>query len=142
MERITDINGVKTINLPKGYKHSYYLYAFKIDVDTMGITAPEFGKALIAEGVPVRPHYDKLLLYAYGLFKNKSAYGKSKCPFDCHYYRKTMEYRMGMCPNAEKALHDTVALITSRFWTDNDVQKIAEAIHKVADYYSRRRTNE
>lgn len=140
--RITGINGIKTINLPKGCKHSYYLYAFKINVDTMGITAPEFGKALTAEGVPVRQHYDKLLLYAYDLFKNKSAYGKSKCPFDCHYYGKKIEYRMGMCPNAEKALQDTVVLITSRFWTDNDVKKIGEAIRKVADYYLRKRTNE
>ena len=59
-----------------------------------------FAAALKAEGVSCMPK-KYFLLYDMPIYTNKTAYEHSHCPWDCPAYGRRIEYRPGLCPNAE-----------------------------------------
>ncbi len=69
--------------------------ASKTQVERIKILA-----ALRAEGIPVSGGYPRLM-YENPIFIKKVAYGKEQCPWSCHLYNQTREYKQGDCPVAE-----------------------------------------
>jgi dTDP-4-amino-4,6-dideoxygalactose transaminase len=42
--------------------------------------------------------------YMYDMFRNPNAYGNRGCPYNCHLYKGMVDWKAGMCPNAEDVI--------------------------------------
>lgn len=62
--------------------------------------------------------------YAYTMFRNPNAYGNKGCPYNCHLYGGTVEWKDGMCPVSE----DVIPRIVSTSNMKHDI----EHFHKMA----------
>lgn len=130
------IPGIFPPERTEGVEHSYWFYPIRIDKKILGISAEEFGKALSAEGAPVFGNWIGKPLYLYESLANQIAYGSSHCPFDCPHASRKIEYKKGLCPNAELALDQLQALYLYETYTEEDIQDIARAVRKLAEYYA------
>jgi len=137
-EKIEDIEGVKPPKVPKGYKHSYWLYPIKLDLSMFNVSLEDFVKALRAEGIPASAGYIGLPLYMTTIFLERTGYAGTGCPWICPLYGKEITYGRGLCPETEKILNQLVTLPCNEYFTEKDVEDIALAIRKVADYYRKR----
>lgn len=133
---IKDLPGIYPPQITAGGKSSYWFYMIRINEEEAGAGKDEFAKALKAEGIPNAPGYIQKCVYEYGLFKNKSAYKGTNCPFDCKYYGKNTDYFTGMCPNAEKILETAIKIPLNEHFSQKDIDDIIKAISKVSNYYS------
>jgi dTDP-4-amino-4,6-dideoxygalactose transaminase len=138
-ERLRGLPGISPQLVPEGYKHSYYLYTFRIDARAHRMTPEDFSAALAAEGIPNSSGgiTGNLPVYLYDLFTKKNIYEGTQCPFDCRYYDKKVEYGPGLCPNAEQAFKETISLKISEHYSDQDLEDIARGIRKVAGHSMR-----
>jgi dTDP-4-amino-4,6-dideoxygalactose transaminase len=105
-----------------------------VDREEAGVTAKEFGAALVAEGVPAWVQYIIDPLYCSPLFTERQTYGTSGYPLS-EFSRQ--QYGHGLCPHAERALQDVIAIHWNENYTRDHVESIAEAIHKVASCVGR-----
>lgn len=95
-----------------------HLYILQLNIEMMNCGRREVFDALQAEGVGVNVHYIPTYTFPY--------------------YQK-LGYKMGICPNAEK-LYERIISIPLYYSLTNDQQdKVIEAIKKVINYY--RKTN-
>ncbi|MEN6532513.1 MAG: DegT/DnrJ/EryC1/StrS family aminotransferase [Bryobacteraceae bacterium] len=122
---IADIPSVSAPHVPEGTKSSYWLYMLHVAYPT----AREFGDLLVAEGVPAWVEYIVDPLYLSPLFKERKTYGMSGYPFTEY---PSQEYRKGLCPKAERVLHEVIAILWNENFTAGHVEQIANAIRKVA----------
>ena len=42
--------------------------------------------------------------YMYEIFRNPNAYGNTGCPYNCHLYSGEVDWKAGLCPNAEDVI--------------------------------------
>ena len=42
--------------------------------------------------------------YMYQIFRNPNAYGNTGCPYNCHLYSGEVDWKAGLCPNAEDVI--------------------------------------
>jgi dTDP-4-amino-4,6-dideoxygalactose transaminase len=131
------LKGIKGITLPEKYpnaKHVYYMYALKINRDSLGITRQQFLSALEAEGVNFYCGYTKPL-YLQPMYQKKIVYGNKGCPFICQFYKGKTNYEKGICPVAEKMFFEELANFPLCLYDldKNDVKNIANAIYKVVE---------
>jgi len=132
------IEGLPGIIIPKieeGVKSSYWFYMFRIDEKEAGVSRDEFSEALNAEGAMNWTGYIQSCVYEYDIFKNKTAYIGTDCPFNCKNYGKEINYYKGMCPTAEQINDTAIRMPVSEFFTDEDCNEVIEAIKKVSSYY-------
>ena len=127
---IADILTVRAPHAPEGTKPSYWLYMLHVNHPT----AREFGDLLVAEGVPAWVEYMVDPLYLSPIFSEPRTYGSSGYPFSEY---GSQEFRKGLCPNAERALHEVIAILWNENYTADHVDQIAGAIRKVADHFGR-----
>ena len=100
------------------------------------VTAWKAVRALCAEGVHCMPK-EYFLVYDMPIYRDKTAYERSRCPWDCPSYGKEISYQRGLCPNAEDFLARTVAITWHHTLTEEAVRPMADAIRKVAEWYRR-----
>ena len=137
--RLSAIAGIIPQHIPEGYRHSYFLFLFRLDSSVLNVQADEFSRALDAEGIPNKPHLitGGMCEYQYDLFKNCSAFPRSLHPFVNKEFGTEVEYHDGQCPLAEQAFQETITMNFSEFYTGQDIEDIADAVAKVAGYYRR-----
>ncbi|MGI6562076.1 MAG: DegT/DnrJ/EryC1/StrS family aminotransferase [Clostridia bacterium] len=126
-ERIKDVPGIVAAPVTEGAKHSYWQYPIKfIEYD-----AVQFVKALVAEGIPFWWGYtvDPIYLCTDALTE-KRTFGSSSYPFSLR--DQPIEYKRGLCPVAEAELRSIGVMRIYENWTEEDIQDVAKAIHKVA----------
>ena len=99
--------------------------------------ASELGAALKAEGVPADGRGNKVSrdwhIYAFWehILEQKTA-TPEKCPFSCAYYKGTPpKYSPDMCPRTLDVVSRAVSIRIGQWWTENDCDKVADAINKV-----------
>lgn len=136
--KISGIDGLIPPKVPKGCKHSYWLYPLKIELSMFDATLDDIVKALRAEGIPAGAGYIGKPIYMAPLFTEKRGYGGTKCPWICPLYGKEIDYHEGLCPQAEKTIRQLITLPCNEYFTEEDVEDIAEALEKVLYYYRRR----
>ena len=145
-DKLKDVPGVSIPKEPDWGDTIYYYYLLRIDREKLGSDLLNFALALAAEGI-----FDKKLLPTTRfpisqnlepLFVDKVGYGGTKCPYDCHYYKGTVEYGPGQCPVSEKA-HEEILWLSSLNpqMTKNDLDDIAEAVKKVACAFIEKKQN-
>jgi len=137
-KRIEQLEGVYPLKSTRERKGSYWLYPIRIDAQLLGVSNVEFAEALRAEGIPAGAGYIGEPLYMAEWLREHRVYGRSKCPFECPLYGRTVEYGPGLCPNAERILKEIVTIPCNEFFTEDDVEDIARAVEKVAAYYASR----
>lgn len=91
-----------------------HLYIIQLNTDLLNCGRKEIFDALQAEGVGVNVHY--IPVYSFP------------------YYQK-LGYKMGSCPNAEKLYNRMISIPLFFSMTDEDQDKVIEAIQKVVEYY-------
>jgi perosamine synthetase len=129
------VPGVTTQTAPRGSKHAYFMYLFRLDPDLLECTADEFSRALAAEGVPNSAHAitGGRPVYLYDIFQKRSAFPGTEYPFSPDRY-----YRKGDCPIAEAAFDRWITMNISEHYTDTDIDEMAHGISKVVAYYAAR----
>ena len=133
-----EFEGVDTLILPivrPHVKHVWHLYNVILDIDKIRISRNEFVKAVRAENVWINIVYPSVL-YLEPLFMNKSGHGKG-CPWSCPFYGRNIEYKKGLCPNAEWVSERVITLPTLPYLSDEHVIDIAKAVKKVAKFYTK-----
>lgn len=93
-----------------------HLYIIQLNTDMLKCGRREVFDALQAEGVGVNVHY--IPVYSFP------------------YYKK-LGYEMGICPNAEKLYERIISIPLFYSMTNDDQDKVIEAIKKVISYYKR-----
>jgi len=105
---LNDLAGLKTHVVPEGMSHSYYVYPMTYNPEITGVDRTVIVKALRAEGVPaVASGYQ--LIHQLPIFQNRIAYGGTNFPWSLNPDAKSVDYRMGTCPVAER-LHERTFL--------------------------------
>lgn len=132
---IKDLPGIYVPKVHPECKSSYWFYLIRVDENELGCTRREFVDALRAEGVQASPGYIAQCVYEMDMFTQKTAYGEMKCPFSCPYYGREIEYKTGLCPNAEKILETCIRLESKEYFTEQDLRETIEGIRKVSAYY-------
>ena len=122
---------VRPQKLLPGCKHTYWHYELLV-APGAPFTADEFAAALRAEGVPVGAHYiGKPIFLCHEALAQKRIFGDSQFPFDHPNARKDVSYEAGMCPKCEDALERLMVIPMSEFYTEANIQDMAQAILKV-----------
>lgn len=112
---------------------TYTLYPLRFLPEIAGIPRREFARLLAAEGIPFGEGYVRPL-YLQPLYQTRQAF-KHGYPFAAPPNQGArMEYRRGLCPNAEK-LHFEQMLVNEYIrppHTPEDILDVARGIEKVA----------
>jgi perosamine synthetase len=110
-EALAEIPGVEPLKVRDDATHAYHLYVVRFDVDSLGTSRRHIFKALRAEGIGVNVHYIPVHLH----------------PF----YRKRLGTGPGLCPTAEAAYEQIMSLPMFSAMTDDDVERVIEAVATV-----------
>ena len=124
-------------SIPEGTKHTYFFFIFRVDTEKLSVSSAEFSAALKAEGIPNVANMltGGMPVYAYDIFKNRSAFPNSLHPFVNREFGTNVSYDNVNCPVAEKAFTQTINLKMNEFFTEQDIEEMGQAIEKVAGYY-------
>ncbi len=93
-----------------------HLYVIQFDLDKLKCTRKEVFEALQAEGVGVNVHY--IPVYSFP-------------------YYKSIGYKMGICPNAEKLYERMISIPLYYSLTDEQQESVITAVKKVINYYKK-----
>ena len=129
-ERIKDIDGITVAPTIDGCTHSYWAYPFYIT----GFDTIEFVNALQAEGIEADWGYTKDPIYTcmLSLCEHKT-FGNSGYPLVSQYRDEPVTYSKGLCPVAERELKILGDLRFEDSWSEQDIEDVAQAFHKVAE---------
>ncbi len=98
-----------------------------------------FAEALTAEGVGAGAGYIGEPIYlCMAPLRDKVTFGNSSYPFDGTHGGRQVEYAPGLCPRTEDALQHIVIIGIHENCSEQDIEDIAGAIHKVAALLPRR----
>ena len=138
---IDGLSNIKEITPQKvraGVTHTYWLLSFTIDTNALHCTATEYAEAVSAEGIPTTGPY--LLTPKIGpLSKNPflskpDLYGESKFPLD--YNRENqVNYNETKLPYGNQLMSRNINFIMTPNYSDNYIEKVIEAHHKVINHY-------
>ena len=129
---LDDIDGVSAPTVPPGVNPAYWLYMLRVE-EQAGVDTQTFGDALVAEGVPAWVRYIVDPLYLSPMFTDSKTYGTSGYPFSQY---KHQNFQRGLCPQAEAALSNVIAIHWNENYTSEHVEQIGMAIRKVARHFS------
>lgn len=93
-----------------------HLYIIQLDFDKLSCTRREFFDAMSAENVQCQVHYVPVYWFP---------------------YYKSLGYKEGICPNAEKVYKGIMSIPLYPKLTDDDVDSVIEAVKKLVTYYHR-----
>jgi len=132
---LQDIGGIQPCPVTPGGEHSYWLYVYQI----LAYDPKKFVEALAAEGIPTTWGYgDPPLYLRVDALATKRPFGKSSYPFMPPFTDRTIEYRPGLCPVAERESTQIGILRIFESWSEADIHDIAEAFRKIAAGLDRR----
>jgi len=113
----TDIPAVEPLGVREDVSHAYHLYMIRLDLKRLRATRAEVFAALRAEGIGVNVHYIPVHLH----------------PF----YRERFATGPGSCPVAEAAYERLITLPIFPRMSDDDVDDVIAAVHKIVEAYRR-----
>jgi len=128
-----DVELITTPTAKPYVKHVWHIYNILIDVEKLRKPRDRIVEAIKKENVWVTVAYPNVL-YLEPLFKHGLGHGKG-CPWNCPFYKGRVEYRRGLCPNAEWISRRVITLPTHPSLRDDDAIDIATAVKKIVNYY-------
>lgn len=130
-ELLRDTPGICLPEATPGSEHSWWFYQFRVCPHEMQADATEVTKALQAEGIKANTRFIGSTVYRYPVFANHTPFARETHPFE------RMDYRACHCPVAEDILDTAVVLPVNERYTEADRDEVAEAIHRVALWFTR-----
>jgi perosamine synthetase len=130
-EGLKGLRGLRTPVVKEDRTHVYYVYPMILDIEELGVSRERIHAALQAEGVTLGKRYQNIHLLP--VYQKKIAYGSRGFPWTSDICHRDIDYSKGICPVAEE-LNDSSYLglgMCVYDLTDNDVDLIASAFHKV-----------
>jgi perosamine synthetase len=112
-----ELSVVRPLSVLPGVEHAYHLYVVQLDLKQLRASRAKVFAALRAEGIGVNVHYIPVHLPPY--------------------YREHQGTVAGLCPRAEAAYERLLSLPMFPRMSDQDVQDVIEALHKVVAEYSK-----
>jgi len=138
--RLLAIPGVTPPLVKSQCTHAYYLYVMRFDADVIGVSRKEFVEAVKCEGVPLIEGYVEPI-YLQPLYQRRLLFGGTSSPWPQDWEESSVSYDRGICPVTER-MHYKEVMFTNAIHAQTsaqDVEDIAEAITKVAAYYTSER---
>lgn len=137
MKRLEGLDGLITLKIPEGSMCLYWIFPVMFDMDRFNTDIFTMGKALDAEGIKGCSHIPYYLITDSHLClkERRNLYGKTGCPFDCPYQHRKITYDSNDLPGAQKYVSRTVRWVWTDKYSEGDIERIYEAIKKVADYF-------
>lgn len=135
---ISDVPGVIPAKVRPGCRSSWWLYPMMIDEQRLACSPKQFAGALSAEGIPAGQGYIGRPIFTAPFLQSKTAYGRTRCPFGCELYGREISYQESDTPNTMEILRRLITLPINEFFTEKDVDDIAEGIRKVAQAYDKK----
>ena len=137
-KELQGIPGLILPQVPEGFKHNWYNYALRFDMDVLG-HRPDAGAfrdkivdALNAEGVP-NGVWQRFILPAMTVFQAQNGYGKG-CPWECS-HAQPVDYTLDQYPVAQKHC-DTHTCISMALRAPNGLDAVtlmAQGVRKVME---------
>ena len=134
-ELLGDIEGVIPPKVVKGADPTWWRFTFAIDPEELGASYAEFGEAIRAEGLPFSLGYMPHGVFEYRAIRDRITFGTSGYPWTLPGAREGITYLREDYPNTMRYLTSQFGMSWNEGITLGDVQDIAMAIRKVADWY-------
>ena len=134
-EKLSTISGIVPPKDLDYVKHVYYKFVCKIDSNIIKTDLLTFIDSVRAEGVPITPRYP-LPLPLQQIFKEKSGYGKTHCPYDCDGYGLEPAFTHGHWPEAERIGKEAFVLLVHPTINEEDLDDVVASVSKVAKAYN------
>jgi dTDP-4-amino-4,6-dideoxygalactose transaminase/predicted dehydrogenase len=112
-----------------GVRPSWWMYAFRIAEDILGVDPDGFAEALAAEGVRLRRSYLPAPLFEFDVIKYQRTYGRSRYPFSAQAAYQPPE--PADFPGFQEFTQQLLLLSWSHHVRDRHVDQIAAAARKV-----------
>ncbi|MGC0250408.1 DegT/DnrJ/EryC1/StrS family aminotransferase [Pseudactinotalea sp. Z1748] len=110
----------------------YWQFPIFIDPENAGGDAPDYARALAAEGIPANGGYIVRPLYLTPVFTERRTYGESGYPLLVPPATAVPDYAPGLCPNTEDLIDRRLLVIGwNENYSDDDVADIGAALSKV-----------
>jgi len=129
---LKNLKKIRWIKIPKirdNIKHAYFWCPIIIDEKELGMTTKELVIALRQRGLEVRHRY-RSPLYKQEMLINKNAYPK-KCPFNCPFYNKKVDYNSLYMPKAESLAGRVIGLPNHPKLSKEDLDNIIEIMEGI-----------
>jgi len=133
-EKLQGIAGLTPpITQPDGL-HTYWHFPLRINEQKLGMSKERFADAVTAEGANCSAGYIGCPIFMYEALRNKRIYGETLFPFASEEFGSGhhLPYEPGYCPEAERALNEMVCLGVNQYFSEQDIQDMADIAHKVA----------
>lgn len=130
---IAGLPGIYPHKITPGAWSTYWFYMLRVDEKELGATRADFAAAVRAEGVGCSEGYIAQPVYCYDVLAKGQVLRNTKFPFDVE---NVPNYGLGLCPVAEEVLATACRLSINEFFSDQDIEEMAEAIRKVATYFA------
>ena len=130
---LADVRGVQAPYEPEYAEHAFYKYILRLDRNHLHTPASEFVEALRAEGIRCSRRYPTPL-HQQPVFVNQRGLGDSNVQFSAPLYQGSPHYGSGL-PYAEQLPEDLVMVRMAPNLQPGDLEDIARAVKKVADYF-------
>lgn len=128
---VKDFEGLQVPGISEGGRHTYWFLPLLVDQEKLGITTDRLAETLRAEGAPSGAHYIGRPIYMYDLLRQKRIYGASDYPFCLQPKGQEVRYEAGETPQTDQILSDMLQITVNERMSDEDVDDIIAALHKV-----------
>ncbi|MHA1371186.1 MAG: DegT/DnrJ/EryC1/StrS family aminotransferase [Promethearchaeota archaeon] len=130
---IKGLEGIHAHEVKEGNYCSYWFTMFTVDPEIV-CSATEFSMALLSEGISASPGYIPRPIYLEPVFQNKSFFPGNIWPAEMIAGKK-VEYKPGLCPNAEQVLKNAVRVSIEETQTEDEVKQWVERFKHVHEFY-------
>jgi perosamine synthetase len=128
-----------TVSLPapiRGAQPSYWFLRLRFHAERMTCDRDTFCRALLAEGLPITPHYRAALPHTQEWFVRRRVFGDSGYPWASPDYQGDRD-RHYPCPNAHAAMETHFNLQLHENWGTREVDDALAILRKVDAAYRR-----
>ena len=133
-ESLSDIPFLKPLPFRQGCHSTYYVYPIRYDKHITGFHRSDFISSVNAEGAQFYEGYTKPL-YLQPLYQKRKLY-KHGYPFSAPVNKNcTMDYTLGLCPNAEKLYFDDMIINehVREPQSMDDIRELIDILEKVSN---------
>jgi perosamine synthetase len=133
-ERLEKVEGIVPPYVSEDVKHVFWHYIIRVKEDILGISRDQFRRVLQAEGVESTIQY-AMPNYRQPFLQKLRGHADTICPFRCPLYKGSVDYTKVYLPVVEQACKEVLSIPVHNLLTRDELEKVADAIEKVADYY-------
>lgn len=128
--------GIQTPHIIPGANSAWWTYTFSIDPAVLHVTPQQFAAAIKAEGLPFGLGYIPNPVFEYDVIRERKTFGTSGIPWTLPQARQGIVYDRKDYPGTMRLLSELFVTNWNEGMSEDDVRDIAQAISKVATYYS------